>query len=162
MKRFLTIMALLYAGLGVALAANVTPTPIVGPTETGENSLGAQQVTDFARIKIGSCTTTTTGAEPSFSATCNGASGAITTNTNVTKVSGAVDLITVTNSKIQAGDFVQCTVDNTGAAAAAAAICSAAAVSTNQVIFQITNASATSPAHTLTIYFLVMTQGNPN
>lgn len=149
---------------GAALAANITPTPIVGPNETGENSLGAQQVFDFARIKIGSCTATTTGSEPNFtSVTCNGASGAITTNANVTIAAvGGKDTVTIANNKVQLGDFVQCTLDSTGAAAGSTPLCTATVVTAGQVVFTISNLTATSPAAPLKVYFLVMTAGNGN
>jgi hypothetical protein len=165
MRRFLAhaaMLSLLLASIGMARAANVTLTPIVPPTETGENSLQAQQVVDMARLKVGTCSATTAGAEPTFTATCNGASGIITLNANMTKVSGALDNVTVTNSKVQAGDMVQCTLDSTGAAAAAAPVCSAVQVAAGSIVFQLTNVSATSPAANIKFYFLINTQGNPN
>lgn len=152
----------LLALAGQALSIESTNTPIVPPNETGEEKLHQQQILDAARLKLGSCTVTATGAEATETATCNGAVGAVTMSANMTKVSGAIDLITVTNNKITAGDYVQCTLDTTGAAAAAAAFCSGVQVSQNQVIIQLTNASATSPAATLKVYFSVTTQGNPN
>lgn len=146
--------------IGVAAhAANVTLTPVIGPTETGENSAPAQQVMDMARMKPGSCTVSIAAAG---SGTCNGAAGAIT----VTSVSMAVTTgsaaVTVANSKVQAGDFVQCTVDATGATANSIPFCASATVSAQQIIFKLANVGSATESANLTMYFLVFTQGNPN
>lgn len=165
MKRF--IAALLAGSLAFAPAAFAiqnTPTPIVGPTELGETSIDQQNIVNVARIKPGSCTATTTGAEPNFTAVaCNGAAGVVTTNANVTIAAvGGKDTVTITNTKVQAGDMVQCTLDSTGAAAGSTPLCTAAVVTAGQVVFTISNLTATSPAAALKLYFMVDTKGNPN
>jgi hypothetical protein len=164
MKRLSIAAFLLAAVASIAFAANITLTPIVPPTETGENSAGSQQVTDMARMKPGSCTATTTGAEPNFTAVaCNGAAGAVTTNANVTIAAvGGKDTVTITNTKVQAGDFVDCQLDSAGAAAGSTPTCTAVVVTAGQIVFTISNLTATSPAAALKLYFMVFTAGNPN
>lgn len=164
MKRFALAGGLALALCSYGFAANRTPTPIVGPNETGEWDAMQQQVVDMARMKPGSCTATTTGAEPNFTAVaCNGAAGAVTTNTNVTVAAvGGKDTVTITNTKVQAGDFVQCTLDSTGAAAGSTPVCTAVVVTAGQIVFTISNLTTTSPAAALKVYFAVFTQGNPN
>lgn len=162
MKRLAIAAFLLAAITAIALAANVTLTPIVGPTETGENSLGAQQVTDMARLKVGSCTVTTTGSSNANSGTCNGAAGVVTTNSISIAVTTGTAAITITNSKVQAGDMVQCEVDATGATASSRPFCASAQVSAGQIVFTLANLGSATETANLLIYFLVNTQGNPN
>jgi hypothetical protein len=165
MKRILAALAATIALIMplTAMAAQTTPTPLVLPTETGEDSLLQQSIFNAARLKLGFCTATTTGTEPTLAATCNGAAGIITPGVNITLATvGALDVVTVTNDKVQLGDAVLCTMDATGAASATAAICANATVTAGQIVFNISNLLAKSPAAPLKLYFAIITKGNPN
>lgn len=155
MKRILSALAAIVCAGALAYAANVIPTPIVGPTETGENGLGAQQVTDMARFKLGFGTVT--GASPQ---TLNFAAGVVTTNSLATAASTSTTY-TLNNTKVQAGDAVQCTIDpltSTGTP-----VCSGAHVTAGSIVFTIANvATATALNAPINIMFMVVTQGNPN
>jgi hypothetical protein len=147
--------------ISVAWAIQSTPTPLVAP-ETGEASIHQAEILDMARFKPGQCTLTTTGSEAAQTGTCNGASGVITSGFTVTVVSNAVDVMTITNSKVQAGDICIAMVDDTGAAAASVLEAASCRVSASQILVRLTNASATSPAVAAKVYFLIATKGNPN
>lgn len=162
MKRF-ALAGLLCAGLtALAFAANITLTPIVGPNETGENSANSQMVFDVARLKMGSCTVTTTGSSNANAGTCNGSAGVVTTNAISIAVTTGSALVTVTNNKVQAGDMVQCELDATGATSTSLPLCASAQVSAGQIIFTLVNLGAATEVANLKIYFLVNTAGNPN
>lgn len=164
MKRFAAASLLIAAlGAGAAFAANITPTPIVGPTETGENSAGAQQVTDMARLKVGSCAVTA-GGTGNQTVTCNGAAGAITLPSQ-TFAALSSTVITINNTKIQSGDMIQCTPDFHAAAAGSGLICSAQNNSgAGTIVITLVNPNATTATGAITalVYFIVNTQGNPN
>lgn len=163
MKRLALASLLIIIGwYAFALAAVITLTPIVPPNETGENSLSSQQIVDMARFKPGFCTVTTAGSEAAQTGTCNGAAGVITSGFSITVVSNAKDVVTITNNKVQAGDACLAIIDDTGAAAASVPEISSCRVSASQIVFNVTNASATSAAAALKYYFLILTQGNPN
>lgn len=167
MKRFALAGGLALAcifGL-FAHAANITLTPIVGPTETGENSAGAQQVTDMARLKVGMGTLSASGGPTAFTGTLNFAAGIITLPSATVAASGSNSTtMTLTNSKVQAGDEVQCTIDSTNSAPAGATpFCASVKVSAGQIIFVISDASATAmTAANLFVHYIINTQGNPN
>lgn len=149
----------------LAWAANITPTPIVGPTETGEWSAMQQQVVDIARLKPGLCTATATGsgaAGGTETVTCNGAWAQITTVSLTIATIGALNTVTVTNSKVQAGDGCVATVDATGAAATSAVFVQTCEVSASTLTIILTNILAVSPAAPVKINAMVLTQGNPN
>lgn len=99
-----------------AFAVQTTPTPPVAP-EDGENSSSQSQIVDVARLKIGFGTITAGGTAAAATATLNFASGQVTWPANLTIVSNAQATLTLTDSKIQAGDIVQGWLDDTGAAA---------------------------------------------
>jgi SpoU rRNA methylase family enzyme len=162
MKAFRAALAALLISGGITLAANITPTPVVPPNETGENSAASQQILDMARFKPGFCTVTTAGSEAAQTGTCNGASGLITSGFSITVISNAKDLMTITNNKVQAGDLCIAMIDDTGAAAASVPEVASCRVTAGQIVLVITNASATSPAAALKAMFLIITQGNPN
>ena len=165
MKRFILSLGLTFGLFGLAYAANITLTPIVGPTETGENSLGSQQVTDMARVKPGFCTATATGsgaAAGTETATCNGALAQVTTVSLTIATVGALNTVTITDSKVQAGDACVATADTTGAAATSAVFVQTCKVSANTLTVILTNILAVSPAAPVVINALVLTQGNPN
>lgn len=165
MKRFALALCLLLGWAACALAANPTPTPIVPPNETGENSASSQQVVDMARIKPGWCTATATGSGAAAGAqtvTCNGAWAQVTTVTLTIATVGALNTVTVTNNKVQAGDGCMATVDATGAAATSAVFVQSCAVSANTLTVILTNILAVSPAAAVKINLLVLTNGNPN
>lgn len=166
MKRILLVASFLSAlVIGAAFAANVTPTPIVPPNETGENSEASQQVFNMARFKPGLCTATATGSGAAAGAqtvTCNGAWAQITTVTLTIATVGALNTVTVTNNKVQAGDGCQATVDATGAAATSAVFVQSCAASANTLTVILTNILAVSPAAAVKINLLVTTSGNPN
>jgi len=165
MKRIALAGGLALALCSQVFAANPTPTPIVPPTETGENSAGSQQVTDMARLKLGMGTVTASGGPTAFTATLNFASGIITTNGMTLVASGAgacPNTITLTNNKIQAGDIVFAILDSTNSAAGAPSVGSVK-VSAGQVVILICNDTSTPmTASNVSTYFLVNTQGNPN
>lgn len=135
-------------------------TPPLG-VETGENSEQNREIVSMARLKLGYCTATTAGSEAAQTATCNAAQGQVTGGFSITVVSGAKDIVTITNSKVLATDACQATIDDTGAAALSAPFISACRVSAGQLILVVTNASSTSPAAALKYYFTLFTGGNP-
>lgn len=163
MKRFLPTLAALLAISAAAWAIEATNTPIVGPTENGENKAGQQQVTDMARLKLGFGTLAITVSGSAGSGTLNNASGIITLSAATTGISGATPtVITLTDNKIQAGDFVDCTIDQTGATAGTVLACSAHATA-NQIVFSIYSATPTAlTSSTILLEFATFTQGNPN
>lgn len=150
----------------IAYAANVTPTPIVGPTETGENSLGAQQVTDMSRFKLGSGTITASGSGTSFTGTLNFASGQVTLNAATLGASGTAQAtLTLTNSKAQStNDFAFCALETfTGITAGAVPVCTANVTSAGTLTIQLADASATAmTSSTLVVNYMIITTGNPN
>jgi len=164
MKR--RLLALAAAGVLVAsaaYAANITLTPIVPPTETGENSLGSQQVTDMARFKLGMGTVAITVSGSAGAGTCNFAACIITLSAATAGASGATPtVITLTDSKVQAADIVLCTVDQTGATAGAVLVCNSheAAGSATLTLY---DASATALlSSTVVLNIVTVTNGNPN
>lgn len=158
------VAAAIFFAVGVlfAYAANITPTPIVGPTETGEWSAMSQQVVDMARIKPGFGSGTAGGSASAATFTSNTAAGSATWPANLTIISNATATFTLTNSKVQAGDAALCMLDSTGAAAGSVPEVASVQVSAGQLVCVLTNASATSPAVAVKIYWLILTQGNPN
>jgi hypothetical protein len=165
MKRILSALAALACAGAIAYAANITNTPIVPPNETGENSAGSQQVMDMARFKPGQCAATATGsgaAGGSETATCNGASGQVTTVTLTIATVGALNTVTITNSKVQATDGCVATLDPLAAAATSAPFVLSCHVTANTLTVILSNVLAVSPASAVEINFLVMTSGNPN
>ena len=159
---------LLFAGVAMLVVATAawalqnTPTPIVNPPETGEFSGVQDQVVDMARLKVGSGTLTAGGSATAATGTLNFASGVVTWPANLTIISNATATLTLTNSKVQAGDVVFGMIDSTGAAAGSVPEVASVQVSAGQVVFVLTNASATSPAIPVKVYYLVVTKGNPN
>lgn len=167
MKRFLPIVwaaFLVCAIAGLSYAANVTLTPIVPPTETGENSLGSQQVTDTARIKVGLGTGTCAISGAACSVTVNNAAGLITVTSATAGASGtAQSVMTVTDNKVQVGDQIFCSVDQNGATAGAVITCLPHITGAGTFTINLADASVTAlTSSTLTVNFFVNTQGNPN
>jgi len=166
MKQFLYGCALALVLMGRALAAEPTPTPIVGPNETGEDKTAAQQVFNMARLKLGGAAITATGTAAAATvltaANYNYASGIVTWPAPLTIVSNATATLTMANTKIQAGDIVMGILDATGAAAGAIPEVASVQVTAGQAVFTLTNASATSPAVAIKVMFFVITKGNPN
>jgi hypothetical protein len=162
MKRIALAGLLLAAFCQAALAANATNTPIIPPTETGENSSMQQQVVDVARFKPGFCTVTA-GGTGNQAVTCNGAAGSITLPA---QSFGALSntVITSTDSKLQTGDQVLCTLDSHAAATATNPECSAQNNGAGAIVFTISNSNATTATGSITllINFLILTVGNPN
>jgi hypothetical protein len=164
MKRLLLACVPLLVLAGVAWALQSTPTPVV-PPETGETSNVQDQIMDMARLKVGMCKTTATGsgaAAGTQTATCNGGSGSVTTVTMTFAAVGALNTVTVTNSKVNAGDICMVTVDpltTTGTAAPEAMSCR---VTANTLTILLINNLAVSPAGPINVNFLVVTTGNPN
>jgi L-serine deaminase len=147
-----------------AYAANVTLTPIVPPTETGENSLSSQQVVDMARLKPGSCSATIAISTSAGSGTCNGAMGILSVTTATAGASGtSPSVITLNDSKVQVGDMVDCTPDQTGATSGAVLTCNAHVGSAGVITLSIYDGSATAmTSSSVTLEFMVFTQGNSN
>lgn len=165
MKRILSALAAIVCAGALAYAANVTPTPIVGPNETGEWGAMQQQIVDVARFKPGMCSTTASGsgaAGGTETATCNGAAGQVTTVSLTIATVGALNTVTITNSKVQAGDACIATLDPLAAAATSAPFVLSCHVTANTLTVIISNVLAVSPASAVEIDFLVLTQGNPN
>jgi len=178
MRRLISALSAVSIASAIAYAAAVNTTPIVTLTETGENSMGAQQPTDMSRLKLGACAVTAggTGAQ---TVACNGAAGAITLPSQTFAALSAT-VITVNNTKAQAftaapvpgvpvADMVLCTVDAHAAAVASALVCSAqnnttAGVSPGQLILTLTNPNATTATGAIVpiVYFMLATTGNPN
>jgi hypothetical protein len=164
MKRLLLACVPLLVLAGVAWALQSIPTPVV-PPETGENSNVQDQIMDMARLKVGMCKTTATGsgaAAGTQTATCNGGSGSVTTVTMTFATVGALNVVTITNSKVNAADICMATVDplaTTGTAAPEAMSCK---VTANTLTITLINNLAVSPAGPINVNFLVVTTGNPN
>ena len=99
---------------------------------------------------------TATGNSPTIS---NG-SGVITTAA-LTTAAGATQAITLTNTRVAAGDAVLCTVDP--GASAGTPICANAAVTAGQVVFTIQNIHASAALNAaVKVYFVVLKAGNTN
>jgi len=163
MKRFILSLGLTFGLFGLAYAANITLTPIVGPTETGENSLGSQQVTDTARLKPGMGTLPITVSGAAGSGTLNTAAGIITLSAATAGASGATPtVITLTDSKIQAADLLLCTVDQTGATAGSVLVCNGHATAGGATLTLYDASSTALTSSTVIVNFFVLTNGNPN
>lgn len=163
MKRILPALAALLAASAIAFALNITNSPIIGPTENGENSLSSQQVVDVARLKPGMTVATAGGSASAATLTANTAAISATWPANLTITSDATATLTWTTSKAQAlGDGVLCTLDRNGSAAAAVPFVAGVALTAGQVVVTLSNSSATSPAAPVIVYCLILTQGNPN
>jgi hypothetical protein len=162
MKQILGSLAALMLTCSAALAVQPTPTPIVAP-ETGENSQFSDEVFNMARMKAGQCTATVSVSGSAGSATCNGATGILSLTTATAGASGATpSVLTITNSKVQAGDSVQCTTDQTGITAGAVITCSVA-VTANTLTISILDASVTAmTSSSMKVMFAVFTKGNLN
>lgn len=163
MKRIVSALAALLCAGAIAFALNITNSPIVGPTETGEWSAMSQQVVDVARFKPGMTVATAGGSVAAATTTVNTAAAQITWPGNITIVSGATATLTCTCSKAQAGDIVLASLSftNTPTSGSAPAFVNTS-VTNGQLVFTITNLTATSVAQTPVITWLLMTTGNPN
>jgi hypothetical protein len=168
MKRLAAAVIGLLIGIGIyqlaVFAANITPTPVVGPNETGENSQSSQQIVDMARIKLGFGTATISISGSAGSGTLNNAAGIITLTTATAGASGATpSVVTLNNNKVQVGDIVQCTADQTGATAGSVLVCNAHVASAGVVTLTLYDATPTAlTSSTVVLNFEVITQGNPN
>jgi hypothetical protein len=168
MKR---LLASLSAGLlltsiiaNAAFAANATPTPVVPPTETGENSEMQQQIVDMARIKPGQCTATAAGsgaAAGTQTVTCNGASGVITTVALTMNAAAGINTVTVTDDKVQVGDIVMAIMDNSTTPAAQTEVLAVNAIAAGSFNIQLIQDNTTA-CGVCKVYFTVFTKGNPN
>jgi hypothetical protein len=164
MKKFLLASVAILGACGIAWALQSTPTPIVAP-ETGEASQHQAEVLDMARFKPGMCTTTATGsgaAAGTETATCNGASGQVTTVTLTIATVGAKNTLTITNNKVGAGDACIATLDPLATAAGALPVVANCSVTANTLTIILSNLLAVSPAGAVEVAFLVLTSGNPN
>jgi hypothetical protein len=161
--RELLIGVMLFSA-GAAMAANITLTPVVPPTETGEKSDASQQIMDFARIKLGFGTATIAISSSAGSGTLNNAVGLITLTAATAGASGATpSVITVNDSKVQVGDAVQCSADSTGATAGAVLVCNAHVTSAGVITLTLYSATPTAlTSSTVVLNFEVLTAGNPN
>jgi hypothetical protein len=163
MKRLLLALPAM-AVVGYALALQGTLTPPV-PPETGEDSLHQAEIFNMARLKVGLCTATATGsgaAAGTETATCNGGSGSVTTVTLTFAAVGALNTVTITNSKVNLGDICMVTVDPLATAAGAAPEAMSCKVAANTLTVILINNLAVSPAGPVNVNFLVITKGNPN
>jgi hypothetical protein len=164
MKKFFGSVAAIALLCGVAYALQGTPTPRVTP-ESGENSQFQDQVLNMARVKVGMCTATATGsgaAAGTQTATCNGGAGSVTTVTLTLATVGALNTVTITNSKVNAGDICIAMIDPLATAAGAAPEAMSCKVAANTLTIIIVNNLAVSPAGPINVNFLVITAGNPN
>jgi len=169
MKRILLGALAVAAIVTAAYALQPTPTPPIAP-ETGEESGAAASVVNVARLKLGQGALSLTVASSAASGTLNNASGVITLASATAGASGATPTtVTLTNSKAQAGDLIFCDVDQTGAPAAAVVLCNShiqavgGGAGGGQIVFTIQSATPTAlTATTITLYYLVVTKGNPN
>jgi hypothetical protein len=165
MKRLLLACAPLLLLASMAWAAQSTPTPVVPPNETGENSAGQQQIMDMARLKVGMCQATATGsgaAAGTQTATCNGGAGSVTTVTLTFATVGALNTLTITDNKVNVGDICMAMVDPLATAATAGPEAMNCKVGANTLTVILTNNLAASPAGPVNVNFLVVTTGNPN
>lgn len=145
-------------------AANRTPTPIVAPNESGEWDAMQAQVVDMARFKPGQGTATCAVSGAACSATVNNASGILTVTSATAGASGtAQTVMTITDNKVQVGDAILCSVDQNGATAGAVITCLPHITAAGTFTINLADASVTAlTSSTLTVSFLVLTQGNPN
>lgn len=155
------IVATLLGSAAIVYAAQTAREPLVG-RETGEDSTLQSSVFNAARLKLGFCTATTTGSEAAQTATCNGASGVITSGFNITVVSNNRDVITVTNNKVTVGDACIAMIDDTGANGASLPEITSCRVSANTIVLTVVNPTSTSAAATAKFQFVILTAGNPN
>lgn len=169
MKRYFNLFgafsaAFVLATSIAAFAANRTPTPIVPPTETGEWDAMQQQVVDVARLKVALGTGTCAVSSSACSVTVNNAAGLLTVTAATAGASGATpSVLTVTDSKVQVGDQIFCSVDQNGATAGAVITCTPHITAAGTFTISLYDASVTAlTSSTLTVNFLVNTQGNPN
>lgn len=140
--------------------AEATKTALVGQ-EKGECSQFEDQIMDVARLKPGAGTVTSTGTSSAQTATLNAACGVITTGaTTLSVAQDATATVTLTNSKVQAGDMVLAMVDATGASAGSQPFIANVVVSAGSVVFTIGNPASTTLGTGVKIYFLVITAGN--
>jgi hypothetical protein len=168
MNRFpylLGLAVVLWLGIvALAYAANRTPTPIVPPTETGEWDAMQQQVVDMARFKPGQGTGTCAISASACAVTVNNASGIVSVTAATAGASGTTQsVMTVTDNKVQVGDAILCSVDQSGATAGAVITCLPHITGAGTFTINLADASVTAlTSSTLTVWFLVMTAGNPN
>lgn len=120
---------------------------------TGTDSTHQQQQFRVGQMQIGSGTAT------GNSVTITAGSGVITT-ASLTTAQGAVTPITLTNSRVAAGDMVQCTVDPMSSAGGP--FCANAAVTNGQIVFNVGNFAAAALNNTVRIYWQINKAGNNN
>jgi hypothetical protein len=162
---------ILFGAFAAALFATVayatvegTKTPIVLPAESGENSIEQGEVFNVARLKPGFGTGTCAVSGSACAVTINNAAGLITATTATAGASGATQTVmTVTNNKVGANDFILCSVDQNGATAGAVVTCLPHITAAGTFTINLADASVTAlTSSTLKVNFLVITSGNPN
>lgn len=154
-RRIGLALAALTLVAGAALALDVNRTPLVSP-ESGQFSERGAQVVSAARLQVG----TGTGTCVSNAVTINKASGVITTEA-LTTAAAATQAITLTNSKIQAGDMVIATADPNGSTGTVTVANVAVSAGSAVILLQNIHASVALNA-AVKIMFFVVTKGNPN
>ncbi|TAL08282.1 MAG: hypothetical protein EPO02_13345 [Nitrospirae bacterium] len=164
LRKIAVAAGLFIGGVLAAAALNITLTPVVPPTENGENSSSAQQIVDFARIKLGFGTTTIAISGSAGTGTLNNAAGLITLTSATAGASGATpSVVTLNDNKVQTTDAVQCNADSTGATAGAVLVCNAHITSAGVVTLTLYSATPTAlTASTVVLSMEVLTSGNPN
>lgn len=164
LKRLAPALAALLVASGIAWAVvQGTPTPIVAP-ESGEDSLHQGEVFNMARIKPGQCVATGAGTANAQTATCNGASGVVTSGLAFTLVSGAgaSGTMVITNNKVQAGDICIALIDDNGATAASLLEVTGCTVTASTLTLKVVNNFTTANTVAPKFQFVVFTKGNPN
>lgn len=139
---------LLSAGAALVLTSTLALAVISGIKSDSQD----QQVS-MGQMQLGSGTAT------GNSVTINNGSGVITT-ASLTTAQNLVTAITLTNNRIAVGDQVQCTVDPLSSAGNP--FCANAKVTAGQVVFNVSNNSASALNGPVAIYFWVNKSGNPN
>lgn len=144
LKRVLAACAALLASVGIAHAVI---------TGTWSEKQDEQVAMGQLQMGMGSSTGTLTP-------TINTGAGIITT-TSLSTAAGATQAVTLTNSRVAAGDMVQCTVDpgtSTGTPT-----CANAKVTAGTVVFTIQNIhSATALNNTVNVMWMINKAGNTN
>lgn len=120
---------------------------------TGTDSTHQQQQFRVGQMQIG------WGVATGNAVTITAGSGVITT-ASLTTAQGAVTPITLTNSRVQVGDMVQCTVDPMSSAGGP--FCANAAVTNGQIVFNVGNFAAAALNNTVRIYWQINKAGNAN
>lgn len=143
----------------VAMALAIVGWPLLQGAKAaldGTNSAMQAQQVALGQLQVGSAT----GTASSNAVTINAASGVITTE-SLSTASGATQNITLTNSRIAAGDMVFAICDPASSAGQPAVV--SVTVTAGQAVFAVRNLHASTALNAaVKIYFVINKAGNSN